>query len=217
MERGYDLNGFAFVPPPRAAKKPRLTYEAASSVPTPRQPTGNPSGAAQSAPTYSGSQGSPSTSRGAAQGRSHASHGEPAQRGSADPRAGLAEAADDAFGFVYDSPAPPEPVASATSAPDPAVTLLQQEVLRLQERMMTLEKALGIGAGSAAAEQTSRRGVYTDLRRTVRKVTEEIGLLHERVDRRSSETTEMNERLSRVEYHSSSHAQTHSWVWLRVA
>ena len=91
------------------------------------------------------------------------------------------------------------------------MTLLQQEILPLQERMTTLEKALGIGAGGAAAEQTGRRGVYTDLRRTVRKVTEEIGLLHERVDRRSSETTEMNERLSRVEYHSSSHAQTHSY------
>ncbi|ETL34209.1 hypothetical protein L916_13527, partial [Phytophthora nicotianae] len=85
-ERGFGVSSTSV---PRSGKKPRTTYEAAStSVPRSRQSSSSLPGAIQSAPMTSRSGHNPSTSHGAGAYRDAAAPGVPAPRGSGPLRSG---------------------------------------------------------------------------------------------------------------------------------
>ncbi|GMF81909.1 unnamed protein product [Phytophthora fragariaefolia] len=90
-ERGY--GAYAKVPiPPRVAKKPRTTYEAAvASGPRSRQPSGSLPGAGSPAPTSSMTRGIRTTSQGAGASHERAAPGVHAPHGSGGLLSGLEE------------------------------------------------------------------------------------------------------------------------------
>ncbi|GMF14081.1 unnamed protein product [Phytophthora lilii] len=164
----------------------RLAHPAQSGAPAERGQLG----AAQSASKCFVKTDSPATSLGAGALLSSAASREPAPHGSGVLRFGqeapVAASLDPSF----------EPSSSTTvalrrsSAPQAQPVSLQQEEIRLLcERVYALEIALGLGPGGQAAAQSSKLGALADLRHQIGGLHREVRDLHGRVAHRERAST----------------------------